>query len=838
MGISSKFCAGADGGMGFLRTPAELENKGAPSLIQEIDRYDLRKYIDFSIRIVAAHYSDNDKVWTITNADGLSTTCRYFLPATGVKSIPKEPAFAGLKSYTGEWYQASKWPAHKVDFHGKRIAVAGTGSTGVNIIPKLAPAAKKLMVFQRTPNYVLPGRNYTIDDYQAAEIRKNHDATWELATMNLAGHACKASGKTVKDGDIDDIFMDPESNEQAADFIRQKIRAIVHDPKKAELLCPNHPFGSKRPPSGHFYFEAFNRPNVKLIDISGGDIELYENGIRTSSGVEYEVDMIIFALGYNAGTGALNEIEIEGSRGKSLRKHWMDRIRTFTGILVSDFPNMFIACGPHMPIGNQPTMLELAVDWIGKTIRHMEDNKLTQVNVTDEAVDAWSAHAEEIFNSAYISGPAVDNRSWFVDANTPGKRPKILFYFGGVQSWKSWLDKEIVTTWASTELTPRAVGDKAEAGNPGQDKLIGGVAVTSKMLESAVVPLQSDDIGLSPAEKFNSVSAACARYIDWAVKEIHDGGLAIVQDHRLHWWEVLNQFVTSNSGRDLIQESPDTKDKLDKLTSKLGVEGEAVARIGPELVRMLTGKTTPLFYVLEDNLLFRMYLSDEGARPSRYLAEYTKMLTSQRKDLRILEVGAGTGGTTFQIFQACSPDGESFCSEYMYTDISHGFFKTGESTMRKWKGLLTFKTLNVEMDAATQGFEEHAYDLIMAANVVHATKSLTNSLGTIHRLLKPGGVLGLVELTRLTPYFNMAFGSLAGWWLGADEGRTESPLQSTEQWDAQLQKAGFSGVDLAAYDLPEPERHTALLLSTARPSAPATNGVAPPATNGVAPPAT
>ncbi|KAL8857423.1 MAG: hypothetical protein Q9178_006050 [Gyalolechia marmorata] len=238
---------------------------------QYLDRYNLRKHIEFAARVVAARYSDREKVWTITTVDGLTTTCRYFLPATGILSIPREPNFPGLKSYTGEWYQASKWPAHKVHFHGKRIAIVGTGSAGVHLIPKLAPVGKKLTVFQRSPNYVLSGRNHAIDGYQAVDIKKNHYMTWELATMNLAGHACKASGKTVKGvtGPVkirrifdrgwargcfkfqmetfDDIFMDPESNEQAADFIRQKIRAIAQDPGKAELLCPKYRFGAKRP---------------------------------------------------------------------------------------------------------------------------------------------------------------------------------------------------------------------------------------------------------------------------------------------------------------------------------------------------------------------------------------------------------------------------------------------------------------------------------------------------------------------------------------------------------------------------------------------------------------
>lgn len=810
----------------------------------EADRYDLRKHIEFNTRVASAHYSDCQGTWTIATANGVSTTCRYFLPATGILSVPKALDFPGLQSYTGEWYQASTWPEHKVDVQGKRVAVVGTGSTGVQLIPKLAPATQELTVFQRTPNYVLPGRNYSIDEYQVVDIKKNHDATWDKASRNLAGHACKASGRTLKKTDpdqirqvfddgwergcfnfqmetFDDIFMDPESNEQCAEFIRQKIRAIVKDPTKAETLCPKYPFGAKRPPCGHHYFETFNRPNVKLVDVSRDEIEIFENGIRTGSSAEFEFDMIIFAVGFDAGTGALNQMKITGSHGKSLKKHWSDRLSTFAGVLVDGFPNMFIVCGPHMPAGNQPVMLDIAMNWIGKTIDHMEKSQLATINVTEKAVDAWTDHADGLWNSVWISKPATEHRSWFVGTNIPGKPAKIMFYFGGVQGWKSWLDRELNTAWYSMEFTACTVTDKdgntpsVEEDSFGQATSVGEVPITAEELESIVLPLQSDDIEMSAAEKFNVISAVCARYIDWAVKEMHNGELVVKQDHRVRWWEVMQKFVESESGRALIEKSPSTQEDLQALTSKLGIEGEAISRIGPEIVRMLTGRTNPLFHMLKDSLLFRMYLSDEGVRPNRYVAEYAKLFTSRKKDLRILEVGAGTGGTTWQVLNACSPNGESFCSQYMYTDISHGFFKTGQSTLKKWEGLLTFKTLNVENDPVKQGFAEHSYDLIIAANVVHATRSLTKSLSTIHKLLKPGGVLGLVELTRLTPYYNMAFGPLAGWWLGVDDGRTESPLQSAGQWNKQLRNVGFSGVDLAAYDLPEPERHSALLLSTA-----------------------
>ncbi|KAI1099533.1 putative polyketide synthase [Jackrogersella minutella] len=378
----------------------------------------------------------------------------------------------------------------------------------------------------------------------------------------------------------------------------------------------------------------------------------------------------------------------------------------------------------------------------------------------------------------------------------------------------------------------RVVGESQSSqdvrGNDNIFKMQWGIdvsCVTAEMLESIIIPLQSDEAGISQAEKVNYTFIICARYIYWAVKEIRDGKITVAEDHRVNLWEWLVDFVDSEYGQSLIQQSPESKEELDRVTEKLGVEGESIARIGPNLTAILTGITDPLSLLLKDELLFRIYHSDECARPNRYIAEYVKILTFQRRNLRILELGAGTGGTTFQILQACSPGGEEFCAEYMYTDISSGFFESVRTTrLKDWEHLLTFRTFDLEKDPSEQGFEENSYDLVIATNVIHATRSMSKSLNMIHRLMKPGGMLALVESTRTTPYLNMTFGALVGWWAGMDEGRTGSPLQSVEQWNQHLINASFSGVDLAAHDLPEPERHSAFLLSTALPTHKMSNG--------------
>ncbi|KAH6871226.1 cyclohexanone monooxygenase [Thelonectria olida] len=446
-----------------------------------VDRFDLRKRIEFDTRITAARYSDCENTWTITTADGVSVTCRYFLPATGPLSVAKEPPFAGLKSYKGEWYQASRWPKQKIDFEGKRIAVIGTGATGVQIIPKLAPVAEQLTVFQRTPNYVLPGRNYEIDEHQVTNIKQSFDTTWNHASTHPFGLAMKSSGKTVQgvaDAEnirqvldsgwecggfhfqfetFDDLFTNQESNDLASEYLRQKIRAIVQDPDTAELLCPKYSFLSKRPPCGHFYYEAFNRPNVKLIDISQQDIELCKEGILTSSGVEHEFDMIIFALGFDAATGALSEMNVKGSQGKSLRDCWAKRVETFAGVLVPGFPNMFSVCGPHVPFGNMPVVLDIEVSWIGRTLRYMEENKLVKIEVTEKAANAWTCHLDEAFKATLFAESAKKSGAWFVGANIPGKASNVLFYFGGVPTWSAWLNNEIKSSWASMDFSLPAI---------------------------------------------------------------------------------------------------------------------------------------------------------------------------------------------------------------------------------------------------------------------------------------------------------------------------------------------------------------------------------------------
>ncbi|CAK1358567.1 Phenylacetone monooxygenase [Cercospora beticola] len=445
-------------------------------LARVVDHYDLRRRIQFNVQVVSAKYSDEHQVWTIETAAGRSFTCRYFIPATRTLSVPRDPPFKGLERFTGKVYQSSNWPSQGVSLEGKRVAIVGTGSTGVQLVPKLAPAVKQLLVLQRTPCYAIPGRNEGIDEFRAAEIKSHNEESWKLAINNPVGHDSVAASKIMKGLDpatirqyldkgwesgflpfqlhsFADIYTDPESNEIISQYVRDKIHAIVDDQATADLLSPSYPFGTKRPTCEHGYYKTFNRSNVKPVDVSGGDVEVREKGLVTADGTQHEVDIIIFAVGFDAGPGALGRIDIQGSSEKSLKGAWAESLQTFAGVLVPEFPNMFIINGPHSSVGNQPTTVEVAVDWMGKVVAYMREHQISIVDVKQEAAAAWTQHVSDLWNFLLVSKPAAAARSWFVGANVPGKKPEILMYFGGIPNWRSWLDKEVFGGWASLKFT-------------------------------------------------------------------------------------------------------------------------------------------------------------------------------------------------------------------------------------------------------------------------------------------------------------------------------------------------------------------------------------------------
>lgn len=255
--------------------------------------------------------------------------------------------------------------------------------------------------------------------------------------------------------------MNQGSNDVASEYIRQNIHTVVKDLHLVHLLSPKYPFLSKRLPCRYFYYKAYNRPNVKLIDISRDNIVLYENGIYTSSGTEHEFDIIIFALGFDTATAVLSEMDVRGSQGKLLRDVLAKNLETFTGVLVPGFPNMFVVCCPYVPFGNMPVVSDIEVSWIGKTIRHVEENKLAKIDVSKAVVHVWSSYLDQVFKPTLFSESAKASGAWFVGANMPGKASAPLFHFSGVPTWTTWLNNEIKTAWASMNFCPLGVTDEA-----------------------------------------------------------------------------------------------------------------------------------------------------------------------------------------------------------------------------------------------------------------------------------------------------------------------------------------------------------------------------------------
>jgi cyclohexanone monooxygenase len=417
------------------------------------DRFDMRKDIAFGTRVTAAHYDEATNRWSVTTDGGDTHTCTYFIPAPGPLFLAYKPDFPGLDGFTGQWVVTGRWPKEGVDVAGKRVVCIGTGATAVQVIPIVAKTAARLTVLQRTPNYVMPARNYVLTNDERQEIQQNYDAIWAEANEHFFGFPMSPSGRLATEASeeerqkifeqgweiggfrfvfetFDDLITDMKANEYAAEFVREKIRAIVDDPQTAELLCPkDYPLAGKRPPLGHFYYETFNRPNVRLDDVRDNPITgITENGVRTEDGTVHDADVIIFATGFDAVTGALTNIDIRGRGGVGLADAWAHGPRTYLGLGVVDFPNMFPVCGPQTSFANLPVVIEGMAAWIGGAIRYMRENGVATMEATPDAVDRWGRRVQELVDATVL---AHGRNSWFLGANIPGKPRVVQYYFGG-----------------------------------------------------------------------------------------------------------------------------------------------------------------------------------------------------------------------------------------------------------------------------------------------------------------------------------------------------------------------------------------------------------------------
>ena len=417
------------------------------------DKFDLRRDIQFRSRVKAAYYQESTRSWQLTLENGDKLSARYMITAIGILSAPTMPQIPGVETFKGRSCHTARWPHEPVSFEGKRVAVIGTGATGVQTIQEVAKTAKSLTVFQRTPNWCAPLHNAKIGEAEMKEIRGRYPeifqrcretfacflhtphprATSEVTAEEREAHWEKLyanRGFGMWQGNFRDILVDRKANALVSDFMARKIRERVKDPKTAEKLIPrNHGFGTRRVPLETKYYEVYNQPNVTLVDIKETPIErITPTGIKTSA-AEYAFDMIIYATGFDAITGAFDQIDIRGANGLRLKDKWKSGPQTYLGVLVEDFPNMMMLMGPHTALGNIPRSIEYNVEWVTGLIRHARDHQLTRIEATAAGVADWTDHVKALGEG--LLSNEIDSWMTGINRNIAGKDTRIVARYSG-----------------------------------------------------------------------------------------------------------------------------------------------------------------------------------------------------------------------------------------------------------------------------------------------------------------------------------------------------------------------------------------------------------------------
>ncbi len=423
-----------------------------------VDRFDLRRHITFNAVVSSAKYDMCSARWNITTEAGDRVSARYLIVASGTLSTPQLPDYPGMHTFAGPSSHTALWPADDILLAGKRVGVIGTGASGVQVIQTIAGEVKQLTVFQRTPTFSIPQRNRLLSDADRRKLRNDwpgilagcrgsyggfihdFDARSGLAVSPQEREALFESwwqkpGFAFWIGNFADLMMNDEVNTYACEFLRRKIRERVRDPRIADQLIPDHPFGSKRVPLENGYYEAYNRDNVELVNLRDSPIQaVTPEGIRTSNG-DYPLDVIIYATGFDVGTGAFDRMDIRGERGVQLKEKWKQGPRTFLGLMVSDFPNLFITNGPQNPSGlcNATRCIEQNIDWIAGAVEYLQKNGLTRIVPTADAEQCWIDHVEDAAAGTVL---ARNTNSWFYGANTPGKPQRVNVYAPGARHFR------------------------------------------------------------------------------------------------------------------------------------------------------------------------------------------------------------------------------------------------------------------------------------------------------------------------------------------------------------------------------------------------------------------
>jgi cyclohexanone monooxygenase len=468
--------------------PLQERYPGQPEILRYLnhvaDHMDVKKDFTFNARVSGITFDDSDQTWTVRTEGGESRRSRWVITAVGCLSDANHPKIAGAESFQGRQLHTGNWPHEPVDFTGKRVGIVGTGASGIQAIPVIAEQAEHLTVFQRTAQFTIPAANGPLSEDMAEMWKDNYPEWRRRARFSRGGVPYPATDRTALEmtadqqraayeaaweeggfvfalGTFADILTDEEANQTAADFVRAKIDEIVHDPQVAEMLKPwEFPFATKRLPLDTNYYETFNRPNVTLVDIKRTPIErITPTGVQTTAGT-HELDILVYATGFDALTGPLLNMNISGREGRTLADAWAEGPVTYLGLGVPSFPNLLTITGPGSPsvLSNMPVSIEQHVEWIGDFLEWAREHGVEQVEPNQQATLEWTAHVQEIANTTLYPKAA----SWYMGANIPGKPRLFLPYVGGVDTYRYKCDEVAANGYEGFELKSHETAASAQ----------------------------------------------------------------------------------------------------------------------------------------------------------------------------------------------------------------------------------------------------------------------------------------------------------------------------------------------------------------------------------------
>lgn len=440
------------------------------------DRFELRSDIDFETRVSEASWNESSELWSVSCDNGRRYQTRFVICAMGPLSEPQVPPFAGHDQFQGPLVHTARWPREGIDLKGKRVAVIGTGATGIQVIQTIADEVEQLTVFQRTANYAVPMKNPKYGPQDMAAVRAQYPQTEKTIWNTFVGFdadldprefwsvAPEDRRKTLEtlweDGTLKiwlagfrEILTDEAASKEVSDFVREKIRARIQDPEMARKLLPDdHGFGTRRVPLENGYFEVFNRDNVDLVSLKETPIECFtQQGVKTTE-AEYAVDVIILATGFDAGTGGFTAIDIRGREGISLRDQWKQDVRTTMGLQIHGYPNLFTTSAPYAPAAafcNAPTCLQHQVKWISACIEFMQKHGHRVIEPGAETESQWIAHHQEIADTTLVA----KTKSWYTGYNIEGKKKGLLSYIGGFPAYRQACDEVADKGYAGFEFS-------------------------------------------------------------------------------------------------------------------------------------------------------------------------------------------------------------------------------------------------------------------------------------------------------------------------------------------------------------------------------------------------